>query len=104
MKEKTKHTPGPWATNIEVTLEIIEREGDKMNSKFFAIAEIKRRAARQPSLLEAAKAAVALSGWNQEKQVMQTSAMAIDVLRKAIEREENPTFELAPDPIDPGVL
>lgn len=60
-------------------------------------------AAAPPTLLDAAKVVVALSGWDSGKEVFHTSAMAIEVLKAAIRREENPTFTLAPEPLPSGL-
>jgi ABC-type branched-subunit amino acid transport system substrate-binding protein len=63
---------------------------------------------QEPSLLDAAKVVVALSGWTKidnhaggkPREVYQTSYMAIEVLRAAIERAENPPLlQLAPEPL-----
>lgn len=74
-----------------------------MSALAIALAEIQQRNAVEPSLVEAAKAVVALTSWDQERQLTRTSAMAIDVLRKAIEREENPEFRLAPVELPRGL-
>lgn len=63
----------------------------------------------EPTVLEAAKVVVALSGWGRPQgapegcQSFMTSAMAIAVLKGAIEREENPPLlRLAPEPLPIG--
>lgn len=61
----------------------------------------------QPTLLDAAKVVVALSGWQTigrpKDRAFVTSALAIEVLKAAIRREENPTFTLAPEALPSGL-
>lgn len=79
-----------------------------MSALALALAEIERKHATaiHPSVTDAAKVVVALSGWQRgpDGNRYVTSAIAIAVLKAAIEREENPTLRLAPPGVEPGVL
>lgn len=69
----------------------------------------KRTETAEPSLIDAAKVVVSLSGWGTPQgappnvKAFMTSAMAVQVLRDAIEREENPVLRLAPEPLPMGL-
>lgn len=57
-------------------------------------------------VIKAAKCVIALSGWTKTPKgddVYQSSYMAIETLRKAIEQAENPVLKLAPEPLPVGL-
>lgn len=59
----------------------------------------------QLDLIKAAKCVIALSGWSKipdGREVYQTSYMAVEVLRQAVQEHENPVLQLTPEPINPG--